>query len=98
VIHASNGWNPTGRNLTVVPGTRLYYVHLDALGGPRTCVFLGSQQHLTFVADLEAHIAPEDLRDRVLRDAGLYPHLVDASPAETCRASSSNCDTDMTLP
>jgi hypothetical protein len=80
VIHATNGWNPTGQNLTPVKGTRLYYVHTEALNGPRTYVFLGSQQHLTFVADLGDHLAPEGLRKRVLHEAGLYPHLIDLVP------------------
>jgi len=50
-IHATNAWNPTGRNLEPVPGTRLYYAHAETLGGPRTFVLLGDQQHLTFVGD-----------------------------------------------
>jgi hypothetical protein len=77
VIHVTNAWNPTGHNLLPVPGTRLFYVQVDALSGPRTSVFLGSQQHLVFVADLAEHIAPEQLRERVIEVAGLYPHLVD---------------------
>jgi hypothetical protein len=81
VIHATNAWNPTGQNLLPVPGTRLSYLHALSLSGPRTYVFLGSQQHLTFVADLEEHIAPELLRARVLESAGLYPYLVDLPPA-----------------
>ncbi len=79
VIHATNAWNPTGHNLLGVPDTRLYYVHLEALSGPRTYVFLGSQQHLTFVADMDGHVPPEALRERMLREAHLYPHLVDAA-------------------
>jgi hypothetical protein len=77
VIHASNGWNPTGHSLLAVDGTRLFYAHVEALSGPRTYVFLGSQQHLTFVADLADHVPPSDVRDRVVESAGLYPHLVD---------------------
>src|SRR5437667_9100647 len=46
-IHATNAWNPTGRNLLPIPGTRLYYAHAEALNGPRTFVLLGDQQHLT---------------------------------------------------
>ena len=80
-IHTTNAWNPTGRNLLPVPGTRLYFVHAEALSGPRTFVLLGSQQHLTFVADLAGHVPPEALRAVVLREAGLYPHLVDSEPA-----------------
>jgi hypothetical protein len=76
-IHATNAWNPTGRNLLAVPGTRLFYLHADALSGPRTYVFLGTQQHLTFVSDLESHIPPEDIKARVLQAASLYPHLVE---------------------
>jgi hypothetical protein len=80
-IHATNAWNPTGRNLLPVPSTRLYYCHLEALSGQRTFVFLGSQKHLTFVADLEGHVAPESLRSIVIERYGLYPHLVDEEPA-----------------
>ena len=87
MIHATNAWNPTGQNLTAVPGTRLFYVHADALSGPRTYVFLGSQQHLTFVADLDSHVAREHLRDKVLEVAGLYPHLVDAVDAVDASAT-----------
>ena len=79
MIHATNAWNPTGQNLLAVPGTRLFYVHVTALSGPRTYVFLGTQQHLTFVADFEEHVPPEELRERTLREFGLYPHQVDAS-------------------
>ena len=81
MIHASNAWNPTGENLSAVPGTRLFYVHVLSLSGPRTHVFLGSQQHLTFVADVEDHVSPDSLRQLVLESAGLYPHLVDDPPA-----------------
>ena len=81
MIHATNAWNPTGQNLTAVAGTRLFYVHTLSLSGPRTQVFLGTQQHLTFVADLEGHLEPSALRDSVLESAGLYPHLVDEPAA-----------------
>ena len=79
-IHATNAWNPTGRTLLPVPGTRLYYTHTEGLSGPRTYVLLGTQQHLTFVADLEGHAPVETLRDEMVTRAGLYPHLVDRSP------------------
>ena len=78
MIHVTNAWNPTGQNLQQVPGTRLYYTHVEALDGPRTYVLLGTQQHLTFVGDLEGHVAPEDLRHEMIVRGGLYPHLVDA--------------------
>jgi hypothetical protein len=78
IIHVTNAWNPTGHNLLDVPGTRLYYAHVEALDGPRTYVLLGTQQHLTFVGDFEGHLPPEALRDQVIREGGLYPHLVDA--------------------
>ena len=81
LIHATNAWNPTGRNLHNVQGTRLYFAHADALSGPRTFVLLGDQHHLTFVADLEGHVSPDSLRSRVLEQAALYPHLVDVDPA-----------------
>ena len=81
MIHATNAWNPTGHNLLEVPRTRLFYVHLEALSGPRTYVFLGSQQHLTFVADLAGHVPAVVIRERVLSEAGLYPHLVDGAHA-----------------
>jgi hypothetical protein len=80
-IHSTNAWNPTGRTLEPVPGTRLYYTHADALNGPRTFVLLGNQQHLTFVADLEGYVPPADLRAVVLNTVGLYPHLIDLQPA-----------------
>ena len=80
LIHATNAWNPTGRNLHAVPGTRLYFAHADGLSGPRTFVLLGSQRHLTFVADLDGHVPPEQLRELLLA-AGLYPHLIDLEPA-----------------
>ncbi len=80
-VHATNAWNPTGRDLQPVDGTRLYYAHADALGGPRTYVLLGSQKHLTFVADLEGHVPPTELRARLIAEYGLYPHLVDLEPA-----------------
>jgi hypothetical protein len=81
LIHATNGWNPTGHNLLGVPGTRLYYLHAEALSGQRTSVFLGTQHHLIFVADLENHVPPHELRARVLAEAHLYPHVVDLEPA-----------------
>ena len=61
-----------------MPGTRLYYTHVEALDGPRTYVLLGSQQHLTFVGDFEGHLPIETLRDEMITRGGLYPHLVDA--------------------
>jgi hypothetical protein len=76
-IHATNAWNPTGRNLLPVPGTRLYYAHAEALSGARTFVLLGDQHHLTFVADLEGHADPATLRSRLIGESGLYPHLLD---------------------
>jgi hypothetical protein len=78
VIHRTNAWNPTGRDLRQVPGCRLYYVHRPTLSGERTQVFLGDQHHLTFVADLEGVVPAEALRAAVIQDAGVYPHLVDA--------------------
>jgi len=81
VIHATNAWNPTGRNLLPVPGTRLFYQHAEALNGPRTFVLLGSQQHLTFVVDVEGHVEPTALRQLAIDRFGLYPHLVDLEPA-----------------
>ncbi len=81
LVHVSNAWNPTGRNLLPVPGCRLFYAHADVLGDPRTLVFLGSQQHLVFVADFAGHRPPESLRDEVIATARLYPHLVDLEPA-----------------
>ncbi|HEV7666390.1 MAG TPA: hypothetical protein VGQ62_22840 [Chloroflexota bacterium] len=80
-IHATNAWNPTGRNLQPLPGTRLYFTHADALSGPRTFVLLGDQHHLTFVGDLPEHVAPAELRSIVLAQFGLYPHLVDLNLA-----------------
>ena len=80
LIHATNAWNPTGRNLLSVPGTRLYYAHAEALNGLRTFVMLGSQQHLTFVADLESHVDPTALRALMIDSFGLYPHLIDLEP------------------
>jgi hypothetical protein len=76
-IHATNAWNPTGRNLSPIPGTRLFYVHAESLGAPRTFVLLGDQRHLTFVGDFKGHVAPEDLRSLVLERSRLYPHQVD---------------------
>ena len=80
-IHATNAWNPTGRNLQPVPGTRLFFTHADALNGPRTYVLLGNQRHLTFVADLEGHVDPASLRSVLIERFGLYPHLIDLDPA-----------------
>jgi hypothetical protein len=77
LIHATNAWNPTGLNLRQVPGTRLYYAHAEGLDGQRTYVLLGTQQHLTFVADMPGHVPSNALRARLLAEAGLYPHLVD---------------------
>jgi hypothetical protein len=81
VIHATNAWNPTGRNLLPVAGTRLFYAHAEALNGPRTFVLLGNQQHLTFVADIDGHAEPASLRMLAINGFGLYPHLVDLDPA-----------------
>jgi hypothetical protein len=80
-IHATNAWNPTGRNLQPIAGTRLFYAHADALNGSRTFVLLGNQQHLTFVADLDGHVEPASLRSRMIDQFGLYPHLIDSDPA-----------------
>ena len=80
-MHATNAWNPTGLNLTGVPGTRLFYVHAEALSGPRTYVLLGDQRHLTFIGDFPEHVPPADLRQRLLDEYGLYPHLIDAESA-----------------
>jgi hypothetical protein len=79
-IHSTNAWNPTGLNLQPVPGTRLYYAHASSLSGPRTYALLGSQKHLTFVADLEGHLDPLELRGLLVERLGLYPHLVDSEP------------------
>ena len=79
MIHRTNAWNPTGRDLRQVPGCRLYYVYVQTLGGERTQVFLGDQHHLTFVADLAGTRPVEELRATVMAEAGLYPHLVDAA-------------------
>ncbi len=76
-IHATNAWNPTGRNLQPVSGTRLYYAYIDGVAGERTYVFLGTQQHLTFVADLPGHHEPQTLRETVVTDCAIYPHLID---------------------
>jgi len=80
-IHATNAWNPTGRDLQPVAGTRLFYTHANALSGPHTYVLLGDQKHLTFVADLEGHLAPASIRRVVVNDLRVYPHLVDLEPA-----------------
>jgi hypothetical protein len=78
-IHATNAWNPTGRDLQPVDGTRLFYTHATALSGPRTFVLLGDQKHLTFVADLDGHVEPSELRTLVIDRYGLYPHLIDTT-------------------
>ncbi len=88
-IHATNAWNPTGRDLQPVEGTRLFYAHIDGLNGPRTVVLLGDQKHLTFVADLAGSVAPEDLRSVVVDQCGVYPHLVDQAP--TSRVVAARC-------
>jgi hypothetical protein len=80
-IHATNAWNPTGRDLQPVEGTRLFYAHASSLSGPRTFVFLGDQKHLTFVADLDGHVEAPGLRGLLIERQGLYPHLVDVQPA-----------------
>ncbi len=80
-IHATNAWNPTGRNLEAVPGCRLYATCADGLRGRRTLVFLGSQQHLTFVGDLEGEVPREELRAVAVTHLGLYPHIVDLEPS-----------------
>lgn len=64
-----------------MPGCRLYYTYLDGLAGPRTPVLLGTQQHLSYVADLEGHVPESEVREAVLRTTRLYPHLVDLGPA-----------------
>jgi hypothetical protein len=64
-----------------VPGTRLFFTHAESLSGPRTFVLLGNQRHLTFVADLEGHLAPGSLRSIMIDTFGLYPHLIDLDPA-----------------
>jgi hypothetical protein len=80
-IHATNAWNPTGRDLQPLPNTRLYYTHATTLSGPRTFVLLGDQKHLTFVGDVEGHVEPSELRQLMIERYGLYPHLIDADPA-----------------
>lgn len=80
-IHPTNAWNPVGVTLRPIEGTRLYFAHTDHLAGPCTVVFLGSQRHLTFVAELEGHQPADVLRDAALDQAGLYPHLVDLGPS-----------------
>jgi hypothetical protein len=81
-IHATNGWNPTGRDLQPVAGTRLFYTHAQSLSGARTFVLLGDQKHLTFVADLDGHVDPTELRATMIERYGLYPHLIDVEPAD----------------
>lgn len=63
-----------------MPGCRLYYVHLEGLSGARTQVFLGGQRHLTCVADLPGTVPAADLRETLIREQRLYPHLVDNAP------------------
>lgn len=92
MVHATNAWNPTGHNLRQVPGCRLYFTHAVTLGGPRTQIFLGTQQHLTFVAELDGHLASEELRDVTLGVAGLYPHVVDLEPGEAGPAAGEHRD------
>lgn len=60
-----------------IAGCRLYYTHALTLGRQRTQVFLGSQQHLTFVAELDGHVPAVEVRDAVLASTRLYPHLLD---------------------
>ena len=79
-IHPTNAWNPTGHTLLPVPGTRLYYAHLERLSGLRTQVFLGGQRHLTFVADFPETVPVDALREKVILEQRLYPHLVDRVP------------------
>jgi hypothetical protein len=86
MIHSTNAWNPTGHNLLGIPGTRLFYTHAEALSGPRTFVLLGSQQHLTFVADLEGHVDPSTVRSILIERFGLYPHLIDLDSTTEGRA------------
>jgi hypothetical protein len=80
-IHATNAWNPTGRDLQPIPGTRLYFTHATTLSGSRTFVLLGDQKHLTFVADIEGQVEPSQLRALLIERYGLYPHLIDTDPA-----------------
>ncbi len=81
VIHPTNAWNPTGQPLLPVPECRLYYAVATRVSGVRTQVFLGSQHHLTFVADFEGEVPVQELRTRVIADRGVYPHLIDLYPA-----------------
>jgi hypothetical protein len=76
-IHASNAWNPTGRNLLPVAGTRLFYTHVTTLSGERTQVFLGDQRHLVYVADVEGSL-PEAAIEEVAGSMRVYPHQVRA--------------------
>jgi hypothetical protein len=77
LIHATNAWNPIGKNLLPVPGCRLYYAHVTGLNGERTQVFLGNQQHLTFVADFEGYVSESDLYERIVGGQRISPHMVD---------------------
>ena len=71
-----------GATCSPVAGTRLFYAHAEALNGPRTFVLLGTQQHLTFVADLEGHVdAGRAALESPIDALGLYPHLVDLTPS-----------------
>jgi hypothetical protein len=85
-IHATNAWNPTGRDLQPVEGTRLFYAHIVGLNGPRTAVLLGDQKHLTFVADLDGTVPPTELRSVIVDQYGIYPHLVDEIRSNQSRA------------
>lgn len=78
LIHASNVWNPTGRNLQPIPGYRLYFTHARSLEGERTWVFLGNQRHLVFAADLPGHLAVPAV-PAALAAMGVYPHLLEAT-------------------
>lgn len=76
LIHATNVWNPTGRNLQPIPGCRLYFTHAESLGGQRTWVFLGSQRHLVFAADLPEHLPAAAIPDALVA-MGVYPHQLE---------------------
>lgn len=78
LIHASNVWNPTGRNLQPIAGYRLYFTHAQSLGGERTWVFLGSQRHLVFAADLPEHLPAASIPETLVA-MGVYPHLLEAT-------------------
>lgn len=76
LIHATNPWNPTGRNLRPIPGYRLYFTYAESLGGERTWVFLGSQRHLVFAADLPEQVPAGAIPDTLIR-MGVYPHQLE---------------------